>query len=48
MDSKEIYLIAQGQSKFDIIREALHGEITESVPASILQKHDNLTVLYCD
>lgn len=48
MDSKEIYLIAQGQSKFDIIREAFHGEITEKVPASILQKHNNLTILYCD
>ena len=48
MDSKEIYLIAQGKSKWEIIREAFFGEITESVPASILQKHDNLTVLYCD
>ena len=48
MDSKEIYLIAQGKSKWDIIREAFYGEITEKVPASILQRHDNLTVLYCD
>ena len=48
MDSKEIYLIAQGKSKWEIIREAFFGEITESVPASILQKHKNLTVLYCD
>lgn len=48
MDSKEIYLIAQGKSKWEIIREAFYGEITEKVPASILQKHKNLTVLYCD
>ena len=48
MDSKEIYLIAQGKSKWDIIREAFYGEITEKVPASILQRHENLTVLYCD
>jgi len=41
-------LIAQGKSKWEIIREALLGEMTESIPASILQKHKNLTVLYCD
>ena len=35
MDSKEIYLIAQGKSKWEIIREAFFGEITESVPKSI-------------
>ena len=48
MDSREIFLIAQGKSKWEIIREAFYGEITEKVPASILQKHKNLTVLYCD
>lgn len=48
MDSKELFLIAQGKSKWEIIREAFLGEITESIPASILQKHKNLTVLYCD
>tara|TARA_B100000900_G_scaffold415687_1_gene446609 strand:+ start:24 stop:698 length:675 start_codon:yes stop_codon:yes gene_type:complete len=48
MDSREIYLIAQGKSKWDIIREAFYGEITQKVPASILQKHQNITVLYCD
>jgi glucosamine-6-phosphate deaminase len=48
MDSSEIFLIAQGKSKWEIIREALLGEITESIPASILQEHKNLKVLYCD
>ena len=48
MDSKEIYLIAQGKSKWKIIQKAFFGEITELIPASILQKHNNLTVLYCD
>ena len=48
MDSREIFLIAQGKSKWEIIREAFYGEITEKVPASILQRHENLTVLYCD
>lgn len=48
MKSKEILLIAQGKKKLEIIQKALFGEITESIPASILQKHDNLTILYCD
>ena len=36
MKSKEILLIAQGKKKLEIIQTALFGEITESVPASIL------------
>ena len=48
MKSKEILLIAQGKKKLEIIQTALFGEITESVPASILQNHENLTILYCE
>ena len=48
MKSKEILLIAQGKKKLDIIQKAMFGEITEEVPASILQQHENLTILYCD
>jgi len=48
MKSHEILLIAKGKKKLDIIQKAMFGEITEEVPASILQEHDNLTILYCD
>lgn len=48
MKSKEIVLIAQGKKKLDIIQKALFGDITEELPASILQNHENLTILYCD
>lgn len=48
MKSKEILLIAQGKKKLDIIQTAMFGDITEEVPASILQNHDNLTILYCE
>ena len=48
MKSKEILLIAQGKKKLEVIQKAMFGEITESIPASILQKHNNLTILYCD
>ena len=48
MKSKEIILIAQGQKKLDIIQKALLGLVTEEIPASVLQNHENLTVIYCD
>ena len=48
MKSREIVLIAQGKKKLDIIQKALFGDITEEVPASILQNHENLTILYCE
>lgn len=48
MKSKEILLIAQGKKKLDIIQKAMFGDITEDIPASILQKHENLTILYCE
>ena len=48
MKSKEIVLIAQGKKKLDIIQKAMFGDITEDIPASILQQHENLTILYCD
>lgn len=48
MKSKEIVLIAQGKTKLEIIQKAMFGDITEDIPASILQKHDNLTILYCE
>ena len=48
MDSKRIVLIAQGKKKKDILDKAMNGEVTEDVPASILQRHDNVEVFYCD
>jgi len=48
MKSKEILLIAQGKKKLDIIKKAMFGDITEDIPASILQEHENLTILYCE
>jgi 6-phosphogluconolactonase/glucosamine-6-phosphate isomerase/deaminase len=48
MKSDEILLIAQGKKKLNIIKEAMFGDITEDIPASILQEHENLTILYCE
>ncbi len=48
MGSKKIVLMANGKHKKDILEQAMYGKITEDVPASILQKHDNVEVFYCD
>ena len=48
MDSKRIVLIAQGKKKKEILDKAMFGKITEEIPASILQRHNNVEVFYCD
>ena len=48
MESKKIILIANGDHKLNILNVAMNGEVTKDVPASILQKHDNVKVYYCD
>ena len=48
MSSKRIIIMGKGEKKKDILMTALHGDITEEVPASILQKHKNVEVIYCD
>ncbi len=39
--AKRIFLMAWGEGKSGIIREAIEGEIKESVPATFLQRHPN-------
>jgi glucosamine-6-phosphate deaminase len=41
MDAKRIILMAWGEGKSDIIRQAVEGKIKESVPATFLQHHNN-------
>ena len=48
MESKRIILMANGKHKLTILNVAMDGEITETVPASILQRHNNVEVYYCD
>ena len=44
MDAKRVILMAWGEGKAPIIRRAIEGEITDSVPATYLQKHPNVEV----
>lgn len=43
--AKKIILIASGASKSQAIAKTVSGKITPQVPASILQLHDNVTVI---
>ena len=46
MQARKILLIANGESKKDIVEKAFYGPITPMVPASILQLHPDVTVIY--
>ncbi len=48
MQAKKILLIANGQSKKAILEKALFGPITPQVPASILQLHPDVTVIFSE
>lgn len=43
LKAKRIVLLAWGERKADIIRQAVEGPVTEFVPASYLQGHKNVT-----
>lgn len=45
LKARKIILMALGEGKSKIIREAVEGPITNHVPASFLQKHPNTIVL---
>lgn len=45
MRAKEIVLIATGEKKAKAIYEMIHGEVTEEVPCTILQKHPYVVVI---
>lgn len=45
MDSERIIMMAWGEGKAPIIREAVECEIREQVPATYLQEHKNATVI---
>lgn len=48
MQAKKILLIANGPAKKDILEKAFSGPITPELPASILQLHPDLTVIYSE
>ena len=45
MRSKHIILLASGIEKSDAVYKMIHGDVTENLPASILQLHPHVTVI---
>lgn len=48
MEARRIILMAWGEDKAKIIREAVEGPCSEQVPASYLQRHPNCTIVLDD
>ena len=48
MKAKKVLLVANGENKWDILEKAFFGPITPEVPASILQLHPDVTVIYSE
>ena len=48
MQAKRVLLIANGAAKKEIVEKAFTGPITPMIPASILQLHPDLTVIFSE
>lgn len=48
MQAKKILLVANGANKKEILEKAFFGPITPKIPASILQLHPDITVIYSE
>ena len=45
MQAKKILVIVSGEDKADIVAKAFFGPVTPAVPASILQMHNDVTLV---
>lgn len=45
LEAGKIILMAWGEGKASIIRETVEGDVTENIPASYLQNHENTTIV---
>jgi galactosamine-6-phosphate isomerase len=45
MNSKKVFLLANGERKAAVIQKAVEGEINNQFPASIMQQHENGHIL---
>ena len=48
MQAKRILMVANGKAKLDIIKKAMEGPVDPKVPASILQLHPDVTIIYSE
>jgi len=45
LNTKKVFLMANGSKKAEVIKKTVEGPVTESFPASIMQKHNNGLVI---
>ena len=45
MQAKKILIVASGEDKAEIVRDAFFGPITPKIPASVLQLHNDVTLV---
>ena len=45
MQAKKILIVASGEDKAEIVHKAFFGPITPQVPASVLQLHNDVTLV---
>lgn len=45
LKARKIYLMAWGTTKANVVHDTVEGQITEQIPATYLQKHDNTKVI---
>lgn len=44
MDSREIFLLVSGTAKAEALARLMNGEVSEQFPASVLRKHQDVTI----
>ncbi|HCW07509.1 MAG TPA: glucosamine-6-phosphate deaminase [Cytophagales bacterium] len=45
LNAKQVFLLANGTKKAEVIQQAVDGKVDEKFPASILQQHSNATII---
>ena len=45
MQAKKILIVVSGKGKADIVMKAFFGPVTPEVPASVLQLHNDVTLV---
>ena len=45
MEAKKVLLIATGERKAEAVKGLVEGPVTEDLPASILQKHEDAIII---
>jgi|SRR5690625_588680 len=45
LESDEIIMLVSGENKSEALAQIINGEITEDNPATVLQKHKNVTII---